>query len=400
MNGPPTTDPYPLDASPPTVSISLLATTMGAATFSLVVVGVLASELIETFSVSRGQIGFLVTATGLIGAICSPVIGPLADRYGARRATLVTLVVAAGSLTAVALAPGFGFLLVAAGLTGLAQAGGNPATNKLIAERVPTGRRGMVTGLKQSGVQIGVFLGGIALPPLAVLFGWRSAVLVFAVIPAVAAVVAWITLDDDPPPTTLGIDTARVTWRPNRSIMRLAGYGMLLGAGGSAITTYLALFAQESLGVGVAAAGRAVALVGVLGIIGRISWGRISERRLGPGRSLEFIALIAAGTAMLLAAAPRLGIISLWLAAIGVGVSAVSWNAVGMLAIIVDVAPAETGRASGVVLAGFLSGVAFGAPLLGRSVDLLGTYTPGWLGTAVVFLIAWSLIRGKLRKEV
>jgi hypothetical protein len=78
------------------------------------------------------------------------------------------------------------------------------------------------------------------------------------------------------------------------------------------------------------------------------------------------------------------------------GASASSWNTVGMLAIIQNVPASRAGRGSGIVLLGFLAGLATGAPLFGWSVDVLGTYTPGWLVVGGVFAaglgVIWPLV--------
>jgi len=59
---------------------------------------------------------------------------------------------------------------------------------------------------------------------------------------------------------------------------------------------------------------------------------------------------------------------------------------VGMLAVM-DFSPeGAVGKGTGLVLLGFLLGLAFGAPLMGFSVDELGTYTVGWAGTALLLL--------------
>ncbi|HSM43636.1 MAG TPA: hypothetical protein VK969_01325, partial [Acidimicrobiia bacterium] len=51
------------------------------------------------------------------------------------------------------------------------------------------------------------------------------------------------------------------------------------------------------------------------------------------------------------------------------------------------------GRASGVVLLGFLSGLGIGAPIFGYSIDRLGTYVPGWTAVAAVFLLGLVVMR-------
>src|SRR5690606_28544794 len=131
---------------------------------------------------------------------------------------------------------------------------------------------------------------------------------------------------------------------------------------------------------------------GVAGVAGRILWGRVAEIRLGTWRSLEYIAVLAAAAAVVLLVAPRAPWL-LWVAAVLTGFSASAWNAVGMLAVIETVTPAQAGRASGVVLFGFLSGLGLGAPAFGFSIDRLGTYGPAWSIAAVAFCSAWVVMR-------
>ena len=69
-----------------------------------------------------------------------------------------------------------------AAVVGIGQTLANPATNKMIAHEVPPGRRGLITGIKQSGVQAGAFVAGVAFPAAAVAVGWRSVPLAVAVV--------------------------------------------------------------------------------------------------------------------------------------------------------------------------------------------------------------------------
>ena len=368
---------------------AVLALIMGVSTFALTVFAVLASQLIAEFGLDRWQIGALVTASTLTGAVLSPVIGRLTDRFGARRSALINLAIGAGALAALALAPTFGLLLLAALLTGVSQGMGNPSTNKLISFHMPVGERGLITGIKQSGVQVGTVVGGLALPLLALTWGWRWAVAVFAVVAAAGMLVAAAILPTDP--VVNEADQVKVNRLP-RVISWLSLYGFLLGAGGSAIFTYLALFGQEGLGYSQTVAGGAVAVMGVVGIVSRVVWSRAAEKGHRYRGSLLWLAGLATLSAAVMAvaqAAPSL----IWVAAAGTGLSASAWNSVGMLAVMFLVPPALAGRASGVVLFGFLAGLGVGAPAFGWSVDQLGTYVPGWLAAGVLFAFGWLVAR-------
>ena len=107
-------------------------------------------------------------------------------------------------LLAAALASGYGTLLVALAVTGLAQALANPATNLLVADRVPGPQRALAIGVKQSGVQLAAFAAGLALPPLAAVAGWRAGMAAAAVLPAVLLIVVWRVVPPDAPRQAAG----------------------------------------------------------------------------------------------------------------------------------------------------------------------------------------------------
>lgn len=362
---------------------------MGAATFALTAYAVLAAELRTEFGVDRWQIGALVTAMSLGGAFISPRVGSIADAMGAKRATTTTIVLATAALIGLALAPAYWLIVVAALVGGVAQAMANPATNKLIALHIEPGRRGVITGIKQSGVTAASALGGALLPPVAIFAGWRWAVGVFVLLATIGGLLS-LLVPPDPEGSTTPRGQERAAVDPY--IYRLAAYGFILGAAGTAIFTFLPLYAEESLGLGPASAGLAVTVTGVAGVIGRIAWGRFAEIRFGTWRSLEYIAVLAAAAAAVLVAA-QVETWLVWVAAVLTGFSASAWNSVGMLAVIETSTPALAGRASGVVLFGFLAGLGLGAPVFGFAVDQSGTYGPGWAAVGVAFLLALVVMR-------
>jgi predicted MFS family arabinose efflux permease len=55
------------------------------------------------------------------------------------------------------------------------------------------------------------------------------------------------------------------------------------------------------------------------------------------------------------------------------------------------------GRGTGLAMLGFLTGIGLGAPLMGLSVDRLGTYTPGWLVLVMLFAIT-SVVAGRIHR--
>ena len=353
---------------------------MGGGTFGFVVFAVLSVDLIEAFSIDRWQVGALVSAMALAGAFTSPHVGRFVDAIGARTSVVITLAGAAVGLLGLATATRFWMLCLGAAVGGVAQAFANPSTNKLIAQHVAHGRRGVVMGIKQSGVQFGVFLGGVALPAIASMSSWRWSVGAFVVVFGLSSVFGLRVL---PPEVADGASSATKRKLPE-FIWRLSLFGALSGLGSTAVTTFLPLYAVETAGFTVALAGLATAIGGATGIVGRIWWGHMTETTWSARHALIAISVGSAFVPMALLLAAQWSWL-VWVAALLGGVTYSSWNAVGMLAIIQRLGQEHAGQGSGVVLLGFLSGLGVGAPLFGLSVDRLGSYRPGWVAVATTF---------------
>lgn len=378
---------------------AVTALTMAVATFPQVVFGVLAGELLLDFNATRWQIGALVTATGVTGALLAPSLGHLTDRVGALAATRSVLGVSTGTLALLSLSPSYILLALFALLSGAPQGWSNSATNALIVETLPQGERGMMTGIKQSGVQVGIFLGGLLLPIFASLWGWRAAVAAFLALPVAGLL---MTLGKRASSKTAIERAAKKKGRLPPIIQWVTLYGVLSGLGTSAMITFLPLFAAEDQSWSALHAGWLLAGVGLVGIVARISWGPISESRLGHGVTLQVLALLTVGSGVLLALAAAQLMPSWVLVVAGalLGAGGISWNTVGMLAVMDHSPLRQVGRGTGYVLLGFLLGYGSGAPLMGLSVDQLGSYVPGWVGVALLFVVAYTVARRITRVDV
>ncbi|MEV6736372.1 MFS transporter [Streptomyces sp. NPDC051104] len=369
---------------------ALLTCAMAFSMMQLFLLGALGPRLVDDLKVSPTVLGLTTTVGFGAAAVLSPAGGRVVDRLGPRRCLVALLLVSAAALALIGSAPGTGFLLTAVALGGLPQALANPATNKAILAAVPAERRGSVTGMKQSGVQLGAFAAGLPLAALAGMTGWRGAVWTAAGAAVLAAVWAARALPSDPPPKV-----APASWVPRGAIAWLALFSLLLGCGIASVNTYLALYGVRRLGLGPTAAGALVAVLGIAGIAGRVGWSKVAGQ---PGRAVWLpggLAAGAVGAALLLAASSYAHPLA-WAAAVAVGVFAVAANAVSMVLVMQRAAPGRAGQDSALVSAGFFAGFAIGPPLFGLLAGA-GRYGTGWLlvagefvGASVVAL-TWAL---------
>ncbi len=367
---------------------ALLFAAMAVATFGAASLGILATFIIDDLGITRAQLGFVIAVNAVFGAAFSPLAGRTADRIGAKGAFVGVFVLSGATFLAFGLAPSF-LILAAGGIVGaMAQASSNPATNKLIAEELPPGERGVVTGIKQSGVQAGIFLGGLTAPSLALALGWRGAYLAIAAVPMVLAVLAWWLV---PPAQRHDPGGAEGLRGPLPAAIRwLAVYGFLLGFAG-AVTFFVPLYVEEALGFDPRVGGLVAAVMGLIAVVGRIWWSRHAEAADAVLGSLGTMAILSALSAAAFWAGMELQTL-IWIGAVLTAVGSSSWNSVGMVAVMASTTPESTGRASGVVLFGFLAGLGIGPPIFGALVDRTGSYTPMWAVSAIAALGAFAVI--------
>lgn len=384
---------HPVAARPdvPRGFVAVLTSAMAASMLLLFVLGALAPVIVPDLGLSRAQLGGVVTTAYAVACGCSLRAGHLVDITGARRALLVLLVIATAGLLLVAASPAYPWLLAAAALTGIAQALANPATNKLIAEHIQPDRRGLVIGVKQSGVQLGSLLAGALLPYAATMIGWRDAVRLTTLIPLAALVAAR---------TSVPAQT-RTTWPPSRAapgpvvewVRALMVYSLLVGGAIAAVATYLPLYAHQALGVPTVAAGGLLVAFAISGLVSRVAWTHWVNKVTNPARALAGLAGGAAVFALAASQAGTAGSWLLWVAAVGLGLTASAANAVSMLVVVQRSVPARAGHQSALVSLGFFAGFVVSPPLFGALSDAAG-YPAAWLLVAAelaaaMIVIAW-----------
>lgn len=254
----------------------------------------------------------------------------------------------------------------------------------------------MITGIKQSGVQAGIFVSGLVIPSLALALGWRWSLVLIASIPALGLAASYLLIPSDAPGWA-GAAMRSPRERSAAGVRFLAVYGGLMGFG-AAYTFLLPLFVEEGLGMSERLGGLAAGMVGLSAFFGRILWARFAEVGSRYTAALASIAVLSLGAVIALFSSGSLTWL-LWVGAIATGVSSSSWNSVGMLAVIHQAGPARAGRQSGIVMFGFLAGLGVAPPILGWTVDTFDTYRWVWIISLTALAAAAAVSLWWLRGE-
>ena len=375
---------------------------MGLGAFPIVGTAVVATALANDLSMSLTMFGAGVAVNTAVGAVCAPPSGQFSDRYGGKWSCVLVLLSAGLGLLIIACATSVTGLMLGLLVAGYGQGACNPATNKLVAERAAKGRRGTMTGIKQSGVQLGILLGGFTLPALSIWFSWRLAIGLYAVLALVMAVVTACALPDsrvrEINGTSGAYKTSAKTQLP-RAVILLSFYALCMGCVVGGVGRYLVLFAENALAMSNVKAGIVAGLPGGLAIGTRILWAHWAEHRVTPSFALTTQSLLTALVMLMLLVAVGIGEWIMWPVAVLSAIGLNAWNAVAMLSVIIGVPPEQSGRASGRVVMGFMTGLTLGGFFTGLAVDATGGYETAWAGLLLLSLIAATLARRSGRVE-
>ncbi|MPZ72905.1 MAG: MFS transporter [Nitriliruptorales bacterium] len=366
-----------------------LAMAMGMGIFALMGVATFAPLVVADLGLSRTQLGSLATVGFAVAAATSGPAGRLVDAVRGRRMMYSVFAVGALAVAAMAAAQSLVWLWVAAAMCGASQAVANVVTNQLVAEHIPHGQQGVLIGVKQSGPPIAQAFIGFALPPLALLIGWRGAVSTGVAIGLVGLVATRLIVPDVERKIAAVARSAGAAGDP--MVRRFAVYACTVALSIQPVLTYVPLFAFERVGLSPTVAGMTAGVIGAAGIVARIGWGRLTEHRDDPLQALTVLSFVSFLALGLIVASQYVGQWSLWLGLLAFGGSAMAATAVIMLAVVRTAGSERAGRASGVVIRGLFLGGLAGPIAFGAIVDNTQSYTLAWGAVAVVLLVQGAL---------
>ena len=250
----------------------------------------------------------IVYGVGIVSAMLSP---GFIHRYGAVRvgqsvgvATLVMLLVASSD--------GVAGIALGAVLLGLAYGATAPVSTHLLVPRTPPSAVNLVLSIRQIGVPLGGVLGGLVVPPIVLIAGWRPALLL-QVVPVLLLLLllqlpraAWDADRDPKRPALRGSALKPLELlRESAALRRLSIACFVYSGIQLCFVAFMTVHLTAAAGLDLIHAGRALAAYQLSGVITRSIWGWLADHVLAARWLLVLQGLVMAGAA---AAAGQFGV--------------------------------------------------------------------------------------------
>ncbi|GAC56137.1 putative major facilitator superfamily transporter [Gordonia hirsuta DSM 44140 = NBRC 16056] len=318
------------------------------------------------------------------------------DRFGERRilllSLLITLVGTLGAVVAVATDAGYPALSAALLVGGIGSGAANGASGRIVVGFFPANQRGTAMGIRQMAQPLAIALLALTMPVLAD----RSGVAVALAIPVAVTVAGLAAVyfgirDPQLPPSAL---TAAPDGNPYRSgsyLWRIHAASVLLVIGQGLLWTFVPAWLMLTQGWTPLATGMLVTVTQVLGALGRLVAGRVSDLWGSRMKPIRVIAAAAALTLAALALADWFGSPVAPLMMVFASIATVSDNGLAFTAIAESAGPSWSGRALGVQNTAQFIAIAATTPILGAMIERTG-YPVVFAVSALAPLLAVPLI--------
>lgn len=342
----------------------------------------------DTRGLSLAEAG-TVAAMPLAGVMVTLFLwGLLVDRIGERAVllaglggtvlfgALATLVTATVPLCAVLFAAG-----MAAACTG-------SASGRIVVGWFPPERRGLAMGIRQMAQPLGVALAAATIAVTAEHVSLTAALWI-PVAAVTLSLVAVLLLVTDPPRP---VATAALTANPYRAdgfLSRIHGVSVLLVVPQFMVWTYSLTWLVQERHWSAAAAGALVAATHVLGALGRIAVGQLSDVVGSRVRPLRWVAIAAGVTMALLALTEPLGVAVVLL--VIASIVTVADNGLAFTSVAERAGSYWSGRALGIQNTAQYLGAFVVAPVAGLAISEWG-YTATFALTALCPVVACFLV--------
>lgn len=374
---------------------------------SVQTIPVLTPWIAQSLPALQGLIGFFVSWVILSALMCAGAVAAILRQSEAVRAGAISLAVMAFGLSLITFSETFVSFAVAGLCIGVGYAVVNPVGSQIVAGLGQQSRNNVLFSIKQSSVSIGAGGVGLLLPWVADWAGWHAAVGCMVLVSITLVAIGWqvkpalhaslagrprLSLRDLIPISAIKPFVAHPEGKP------LAFASMTLSLTQYGTMAIYVVWLWGSLDVAPETAGQMffVAMAGA--ILGRLVWGYLADLSR-PAVILQMQMLTGAMSALIMAWLPSdIWHGWLWLFSAFLGFVPMSWS--GILLSEVTRAGMQTkdpragiiAMTSGVVVLFYLGGLT-GPALLSLVYLTFGSYSPGFVLFAGLFLTSWILYR-------
>lgn len=136
-------------------------------------IGPLTTQIMETFQITRTQMGAVSTGALVVGAVCYPLWGWLYDRFSRPKLLALASLLWGASTWLNAIVPTYPLFLATRAATGIDDSS-YPGLYSLISDYYPPRKRGKIYGFLQVAQPAGYLLGMILALAFGASFGWRN----------------------------------------------------------------------------------------------------------------------------------------------------------------------------------------------------------------------------------
>lgn len=257
---------------------------------------ILINPLEDEFAWTRSSISFGISIGLLLYGLTSPAAGALMDRLGPRRMMLAGVVIVAVSTSAsAAMNAIWQFTMFWGVLSGVGTGITALVIGATVANRWFYARRGLVLGLMGAAASAGQLLFIPLMMWLVVQFGWRTSVLILAVLAALMLIPILLLMRDDPadlglkpygldhtpaPPAPRLQGTHRVMHRAlrHKEFWLLGGSFFICGATSTGIIGTHLIPHSIDLGIPEVTAAGVLAIMGAMNFVGTVGSGWLTDR--------------------------------------------------------------------------------------------------------------------------
>jgi MFS family permease len=342
----------------------------------------------------------LVAAAPTLGVMLTLVAwGAIADRRGERFALLAGLAATTAAGVLAAVSGGTVLLAITLFLAGAAAASTNAAGGRVVVGWFPAGRRGLAMGIRQMAQPAGVGIAAISIAVIADRSGAHAALWVPTIACGVAVVVVALVVVDPPRPARRDAAAAANPYRQDSYLARIHGVSVLLVVPQFLVWTFALVWLVQDRDWSPGAAGTVVAVAQVVGALGRIAVGHLSDVVGARMRPLRWVSTAAAVTMALLGLTAAADLAVAVLLVVVATLVTVADNGLAFTAVAERAGPFWSGRALGIQnTAQFLAASAV-PPVAGLAVTHAG-YAATFALAAVFPLVAVPLVPVRQEREL